>query len=192
MRRKTKYFWQGRTIRLRPLRIQDADLWLKEDVDSDAICCLSYGIELPNSKKSAREFVNKWANFKNSDKRIMFSIETLSGRLVGGINIHSMDRKNGTFGIGLRIYSQYRKRGYAEEAKRILLRYCFNELRFQKYNCRCLETNKSIIRHFKKVGCRVEGIRRRNIYTNGKYYDELLFGLTKEEFIKNERKITGK
>jgi RimJ/RimL family protein N-acetyltransferase len=112
--------------------------------------------------------------------------------LVGGINIHSIDRKNGTFGFGLRIYSQYRKRGYAEEAKRILLRYCFNELRFQKYNCRCLEINKSIINHFRKTGCRFEGRRRRNIYTAGKYYDELLFGLTKEEFIKNERKITEK
>jgi len=103
-----------------------------------------------------------------------------------------MDRKNGTFGIGLRVYSKFRRKGYAEEAKRILLRYCFNELRFQKYNCRCLEINKSIIRHFKRMGCKIEGRRRRNIYTDGKYYDELLFGLTKEEFKKNERKMFKK
>ncbi len=69
-----------------------------------------------------------------------------------------------------------------EEAKRIVLRYAFNELRFQKYNLRCIETNEAIIEHAKKIGCREEGRIRRNIYTNGRYYDECVFGLTIEEF----------
>lgn len=188
MKMKAGYFWEGRLIRLRPMRIADARMWLTEDVDSEAIRRLNYGITLPKSPAAAREFLKRYADFKHTEERIMFSIETLAGKLVGGINIHSMNRKSGTFSTGTRIYRQYRRKGYGEEAKRIVLRYCFHELRFQKYNVSCLETNQEEIRHLKKIGCRREGRRRRQIYTNGKYYDELLFGMTAEEFKQNDSK----
>jgi len=61
---------------------------LKEKTDSEAIRFLNYGIDLPKSEKQAKEFVEKYADFKNTSERIMFSVETLSGDLVGGINIH--------------------------------------------------------------------------------------------------------
>jgi hypothetical protein len=32
-----------------------------------------------------------------------------------------------------------------------------------------------------------EGKRRRQIFFNGRYYDEILFGLTREEFDENEK-----
>lgn len=82
------YFWQGDKVRLRPMQIKDAELWLKEETDSEAIRFLNYGIDLPKSEKQAKEFVEKYADFKNTSERIMFSVETLSGDLVGGINIH--------------------------------------------------------------------------------------------------------
>jgi len=102
--------------------------------------------------------------------------------LVGGINIHSMDRKNGTFETGTRIYHSFRGEGYGFEAKVLVLRYAFHELRFQKYNIRCLEINQPMIKHADRLGCQAEGRIRRHIYMNGRYYDELLFGLTREEF----------
>jgi RimJ/RimL family protein N-acetyltransferase len=182
-----KYFWQGDKVRLRPLHLKDLDLWLREDADSRAIQFLEYGIELPKSLSAAHAFAQKYSNFKNAHKCIMFSIETLSGKLVGGINIHSMDRKNGTFGTGTRIYRQFRKRGFATEAKRIVLRYAFRELRFQKYNVSCIETNTSEINHLLKLGCKKEGRRRSTIYTDGLYYDELLFGMTRQEFDKMDK-----
>ena len=61
-------------------------------------------------------------------------METHRGRIVGGTNIHSIDRKNGTFGTGTLIHRRYRGQGYAGEAKEILLRYAFHEMRLQKYN----------------------------------------------------------
>ena len=98
----------------------------------------------------------------------MFSIETLDGELAGGINIHSMDQRNGTFETGTRIYRAFRGRGYGFDAKLIVLRYAFHELRFQKYNIRCLECNQPMIDHALRLGCQPD--------------DDLLFGLTREEF----------
>jgi RimJ/RimL family protein N-acetyltransferase len=181
------YFWQGEKIRLRPMRQEDAALWLAESTDSEGIRFLGYGIDLPKSVKDAEAFGEKYAEFNSRDERIMFSIETLDGELVGGINLHGVDEKNGTFGIGTRIYRPFRGLGYALEAKTILLRYAFYELRLQKYNIRCLATNEAMIRHAQRLGCQEEGRIRRNVFTNGRYHDELLFGLTKEEFEAGDR-----
>ena len=177
------YYWQGADIRLRPMHVDDAALWLVEErSDSETVRFLNYGMELPKSEQMAQEFAARYAEFNHRDERIMFSIETLEGELVGGINIHSMDRKNGTFETGTRIYSAYRGRGYGFQAKVIVLRYAFHELRFQKYNIRCIETNQPMVRHAERLGCQAEGRIRRHIYTDGCYYDELIFGLTREEF----------
>ena len=175
-------YWQGNRIRLRPMRLEDAQLWLEEDTDSEALRFLNYGITLPSSAADAASFAERFANFNNRNERIMFSIETLAGDLIGGINIHSMNQKNGTFETGTRIYRPFRGHGYGLEAKLIVLRYAFDELRFQKYNIKCLETNDPMIRHAKRLGCQQEGRIRRHIYTDGRFCDELIFGLLREEF----------
>ncbi|MXY72899.1 MAG: GNAT family N-acetyltransferase [Dehalococcoidia bacterium] len=175
-------YWQGELVRLRALAVEDAAAWLAEDADSEAIRGLNFGMELPKSAAMAEEWAATFANFGKAEEFIFFSIETLAGDYVGNINIHGMDRRNGVFETGTRIFRPYRGRGYALEAKRMVLRYTFHELRFQKYNLRCLETNDAIIRHAKRLGCREEGRIRRAAYTEGRYLDILLFGLTREEF----------
>ncbi len=176
-------YWQGKRIRLRPMRMDDATLWLTEEQsDSEGVRFLNYSMTLPKSEHAAQAFAERYAEFNNSNERIMFSIETLDGELAGGINIHSMNRQSGTFETGTRIYQAFRGLGYGFEAKVIVLRYAFHELRFQKYNIRCLETNQPMIKHAARLGCQSEGRIRRHIYTDGQYFDELIFGLTREEF----------
>lgn len=176
-------YWQGKRIRLRPMVGEDLELWLEEqETDTEGVRFLNAGMELPKNRQSATEFAERYANFNNSEERIMFSIETLDKQLVGGINIHSMNHKNGTFETGSRIYTAFRGQGYGFESKVIVLRYAFHELRFQKYNIRCLATNQPMVKHAESLGCQAEGRIRRHIYTDGQYVDELIFGLTREEF----------
>jgi RimJ/RimL family protein N-acetyltransferase len=186
------YYWQGDRIHLRPMHQDDIGLWLAEEhSDSEAVRFLNYGMTLPKSERDAQAFAERYAEFNNRDERIMFSIETLDGELVGGINIHSMNQKNGTFETGSRVYRSFRGRGYGFEAKILVLRYAFHELRYQKYNIRCLETNQPMINHANRLGCQPEGRIRRHIYTAGQYYDELIFGLTREEFDEVELRLTA-
>ena len=178
-----RYYWQGERVRLRPMHMDDVNLWLEEEQsDSEAVRFLSAGMTLPKSAHDAKEFGERYAEFNNRDERIMFSIETLDAELIGGINIHSMDQKNGTFETGSRIYSAYRGREYGFEAKLLVLRYAFHELRFQKYNIRCVDNNEPMVHHAQRLGCQQEGRIRRHIYMDGRHHDELIFGLTREEF----------
>lgn len=177
------YYWQGERVRLRPMHADDVALWLiEEHSDSEAVRFLNYGMTLPKTEADARAFAERYAGFNNLDERILFSIEALDGQLVGGINIHSMNQRNGTFETGSRIYRAYRGQGYGFEAKVMVLRYAFHELRFQKYNIRCVESNQPMIHHAGRLGCQPEGRIRRHIYMQGCHQDELIFGLTREEF----------
>ena len=101
--------------------------------------------------------------------------------------MHSRDQKNGTFSFGIVINRGYRGKGYAEEAVWILLRYGFWEQRYQKCNSACVHTNEASIGLHKKLGFVEEGRRRRHVFFNGEYHDDVLFGMTREEFDALER-----
>jgi RimJ/RimL family protein N-acetyltransferase len=177
------YYWQSARIRLREMRKEDMPLWLEEDKDSKGVRLLNPGMGLPQTPADAERFAERYANFNSASDRIMFSIETLAGDLVGGININSIDQRNGTFSTGTRIYRKFRHQGYAREAKILVLRYAFCELRLHKFKTWCIETNKDVIRHQLELGCKQEGRARETVYTEGRYFDEILFGMTKSEFV---------
>src|SRR6516162_803194 len=178
----TRSFWRGERIRLRSLSKTDAVHWLAFDEDSEAIRKLNLGLSLPRSADQAAEWAGRFADFANADEAMIFTIETRAGDYVGSLNLGGVDRRHGTFSTGTRLSAEYRGKGYALEAKRIVLRYAFLELRLQKYNLRCLETNAAVIRHAELLGCRPEGRIRRDVFTEGRFFDVLLFGLTREEF----------
>lgn len=186
------YFWKGGKVILRPIHSDDWKVWYMESTDSDGIRVLNDGVELPVSETMAREWNEKYVDFKDTEKMTMFSIENFEGEIVGGVNIHSKDRKNGVFSPGLRIYRRHRRKGYAADALRLVLRYGFFELRYQKCNSGCIHTNIPSIKLHMEFGFKEEGRRRRVLYTNGGYLDELMFGLTYEEFEENEREYAGK
>jgi RimJ/RimL family protein N-acetyltransferase len=175
--------WIGDRVRLRPMHLGDVDLLLAEEgEDAEAVHFLNYGATLPKSRHDIEAFAQRFAGFGGREERVMWMIETLAGECVGGINLHSMDQKNGTFQTGTRIYRAHRRLGYGLEAKIMVLRYAFHELRYQKYEVRCLATNAPMVRHMARLGALQEGRLRRHVFTLGGYVDELVFGLTREEF----------
>jgi RimJ/RimL family protein N-acetyltransferase len=96
--------------------------------------------------------------------------------------------KNGIFSFGMVINREHRRKGYAEAAVRILLRYGFRERRYQKCNSACVHTNEASLRLHKRLGFVEEGRRRRQVFFNGEYHDDMLSCLTREEFDAQERK----
>jgi RimJ/RimL family protein N-acetyltransferase len=178
----SRYFWQGEKIRLRPVRLEDAELFFAASLDSPARQVLQLGIELPTSEEIMRASLETYVGCKDADGVILFVIENLEGAGVGGTSLHSRDQKNGTFSFGIVVYPEHRRHGYAEDAARILLRYGFWERRYQKCDSGCLHTNEASIAFHKKLGFVEEGRRRRRFFLDGGYYDDLLFGLTREEF----------
>lgn len=178
----SKYFWQGSKVRLRPLRVEDAEQCVIDSLDTPARQMLQCYVELPTSVAAMREFLTKFVDCKDVNGLIIFAIEALDGRYVGGISWHTRNQRNGTFSFGIDVRAGERGKGYASEAIRILLRYAFFECRYQKCNSTCLATNQSSIALHHKLGFLEEGRRRRQVYLNGECVDEIEFGMTIEEF----------
>jgi RimJ/RimL family protein N-acetyltransferase len=178
----SRYFWQGKRVRLRPLRVEDAEQAFLSSLDSPSRQLLQLGVELPTSAELLKSSLEKYAGCKDNNGVIVFAIENLEGVNVGGVSYHSRDRKNGTFSFGVVIDREHRKQGYARDAVRVLLRYGFWERRYQKCNSACVHINEASIRLHETLGFVQEGLRRRQLFLNGRFYDDVLFGLTREEF----------
>lgn len=183
------YYWQNDLVRLRAVVAEDWERAYHNLFDSQARRMLQYEIELPPVPACVQEANQKWVGFDPTTGRLMFTVETLEGVAVGGLNLGSINERNGTFHIGIQVDVGQRGKGYGTAAMRILLGYAFFERRLNKYNCTCLEANVASMAMLKKLGCVQEGIRRQNVYTDGRYMDEILFGLTKDDFTANERKL---
>jgi RimJ/RimL family protein N-acetyltransferase len=157
--------------------------------DSEARRMLEYELELPPTLTKNKNEAESFSNFNPETKRLMFTIESLEGINVGAFNLNSIDEKNGTFSIGIQIGRDHRGQGYGTAAMKLLLDYAFNERRLNKFNVSVIEGNIGSASMMKKLGCKEEGVRREVIYTGGKYHDELLFGLTRNEFNEGFKKI---
>ena len=179
----TNYFWQEENVRLRAIQDEDWESCYISNFDTDARIFLECAIELPPTVVGAKRFVEDNANFSSTNGRIMFTIETIEGNSIGGINLNSINERNGTFSIGIVVDKEYRGKGYGTSAMKILLKYAFLERRLNKFNDYVLDGNEGSAKMLKKLGCIQEGIRRQVVYINGQYKDFILFGLTKDEFI---------
>ena len=180
------YFWQNDLIRLRAVQENDWELHYINRFDTPARLLLNYEVELPPTISEAKQSNNMFLDFDFSRGRIVFSIETLDGVNIGGINLNSIDERNGTFSIGMQIDGQCRGKGYGTSAMGIVLKYAFLERRLNKYYGSVLCGNIASAAMLKKLGCKEEGVRRQMVYSDGKYHDEIMFGLTKDEYLKIE------
>jgi RimJ/RimL family protein N-acetyltransferase len=111
-----------------------------------------------------------------------FQIEQLDSELVGNINVHTVNRRCGTFMYGLSIRPTLRRQGYGSEAIGLVLRFYFHERRYQKVNAEVYGFNEASIRMHEKLGFVLEGRLRRMQYSGGQYHDSLIYGMTREEF----------
>ena len=183
------YFWQDDVIRLRAMEPNDWENFYLNRFDTPARRILNYEVELPPTVEEAQSLTEKFGNFKEGTGRLMFVAETLDGENVAALNLNSIDMKNGTFSIGMQVDRENRGKGYGTRAMRIVLRYAFMELRLNKFNVSVMQGNIGSYTMMKKLGCVEEGVRRQVVYTEGQYWDETMFGLTREEFLETEKGI---
>ena len=176
------YFWQNDLVRLRASTEADWEMHYYNRFDTPARLLLNYEVELPPTEQEAKDATNAFTNFNLSRGRIMFTIETLDGISVGGVNLNSIDERNGTFSVGMQIDKDFRGKGYGTSAMKLIFAYAFNERRLNKYYGSTLENNIGSQTMLQKIGCVKEGVRKQMVFSNGRFYDEILFGLSKAEY----------
>jgi len=76
-------------------------------------------------------------------------------------------------------------KGYATEAKRLMLDFAFGERNLRKIHAKILEDNKQSIRVCEKCGYKQEGVLKEAVFKNGKYIDVILFAVFKKDYMES-------
>lgn len=84
--------------------------------------------------------------------------------------------------IGYFLLPEHWGKGYATEIAEKLTEVCFDELKMHKVVASCNSNNSSSENIMKKVGMKKEAVLRQERYKNGKWDDELRYGILLEEW----------
>jgi RimJ/RimL family protein N-acetyltransferase len=178
----SNYFWETDRIRLRQVEPDDWVVFQQWDLDSEML--RNYG-EIPFPKGSGRykfEIQNE-ANAAPVDDRFMLMIEEIDSKSIAGAIIsHTTNRRVGAFSYGVVIRAEYRRKGYAKDAILLLLKYFFEELRYQKCTVALHGWNTATVGLHERIGFIKEGQHRRVLFTHGRHWDMLFYGITDEEW----------
>jgi len=73
--------------------------------------------------------------------------------------------------------------GFGTDALVTLLRHLFLELDFHRVGLEVFEYNVRAKKVYEKTGFSIEGLERQGLYRNGRYYDIILMGILRDEFL---------
>lgn len=126
----------------------------------------------------------KWLENKNS-KQMNLIVYSNSDEKIGYLSFKFTNEVSRIGHIGIKLEKNFRGQGFASDALRTLCTYIFMKFNVHKLKTHIVEYNHSSLGLFEKCGWTKEGIARAEVYMNGKYYDNVQFGLLNQEFIDN-------
>jgi ribosomal-protein-alanine N-acetyltransferase len=104
-------------------------------------------------------------------------------RMIGTCGTYAWDRENRHVDIGYHIRYDHWGQGYATEATRALLGWCFARLDVHRIQADCTDGNIASERVMLKCGFRLEGIWRESCWEHGRFVDIKQFGLLRHEYV---------
>lgn len=174
-------YWRSDAVRLRGIEPGDAEVFHRWNLDSERARQLEY-VWPPRSLSESTAWVEQQARREFDGEAHLWVIENAAGEPVGSIGTHTCNRRVGTFSYGIDITPEHRRHGFASAAILLVLRYYFDELRYQKATVAVHADNLPSIQLHERLGFQREGQLRRMVYTAGRHVDELWYGMTCDEF----------
>jgi RimJ/RimL family protein N-acetyltransferase len=169
----------GERTRLRAIERSDIPLFVRWFNDPEVLRYLE--LFLPMSRAAEEQ----WFEARlEDDSSHVFVIETLEdGVPIGNLDLHDIDGLSGSAGCGVCIGERsYWGQGYGADALGALLRFGFEELNLQRISLQVFDFNERAIRCYEKVGFRHEGRLRQARFVEGRYVDEVIMAVLRDEW----------
>jgi len=169
---------KGEKVILRPLDDRDLLYWQKWINDQEiARNTLQFR---PMTEHDEREWYEKYRKDPNA---FMFSVVTHDGKLIGNIGLFGVNWRDRVANTGTLIgEKEYQGKGYGSDAKMLLLHYAFHTLNLRKICSSALAFNEASLRYNIKCGYHEEGRRKDQYFRDGRYWDEILIAVFREDW----------
>lgn len=172
----------SQNLTLRPATVDDVEQRLLLGAEPDENLRL-YGVQ-PNGAAFGRADAERWVRGLIEHPHAWI-IDGPS--LLGSIRLDRVDLvdRRASLAIGL-LRREDQGRGLGTEAIRRVLAYGFDELGLHRVSLRVLASNMRAIRSYEKCGFRVEGRERETVFLDGGWRDDLIMGLLRHEFRRDD------
>jgi RimJ/RimL family protein N-acetyltransferase len=128
-----------------------------------------------NRVASEMDLVNTWFQF--------VLIEKEGNKLIGDIGIHFFDADKKQVGIGYTLDKNWQGKGYMTEALIAVINYLFIDLDKHRITASIDPENIKSIKLVEKLGFRKEGHFKKSFLANGRWVDDLVYAILKEEWL---------
>lgn len=172
---------QGKVIGLRAYQHEDLEKARSIYNDPEVSQYLRPGIPYPLKVEDEEKWYESQNPFGNGP--YAFAIERLSdGEYIGSCGIDTVDWKNSRASVGIFLGKEYWGRGMGTETITLLLDFCFSEMNLHKVYLYVFSFNERAIKCYEKVGFKLDGTLRENVFKNGQYRDELVMSMLRPEW----------
>jgi len=169
-------------LRIRPLDRRDVDAYF--EIKSDPEVTTKYCLEPDRSIEETRNWVeNRIEDYAKRD--VTYWVLTLkeNDRAIGGCCFWNFDPTLRCAELGYELNRAYWGKGIAREALPPILTYGFTEMDLHRIEALPLAFNEPSVKLLRKIGFTLEGNIRERVYFHGRFYDQLMFGLLRDEWI---------
>jgi RimJ/RimL family protein N-acetyltransferase len=171
----------GKRLTLRAIEEGDLALlhqWANDPVTQDGIGELHF--------PSSMDFHKVWfQNLKNDPLNQRFAIDVPRIGIIGISSLINIDWRNNHAGHGIMIGDpSARGKGLGVDAVMATMRYAFDELHLERLEGSIIEYNKESYKLYcsKVLGWKEEGRRKNYYYRKGRYWDQLITGITRQDY----------
>jgi ribosomal-protein-alanine N-acetyltransferase len=169
-------------LTLRTFELSDADE-VQRMAGSQKIAETTTNIPHPYLDGMAEEWISKHQEWFEKNISVDFAIEIKeSKKLIGNISL-MLDSTKHKAEIGYWIDEEFWNKGFCTEALKAVIKYAFTARSINKITSRHLVTNPASGKVMVKSGLAQEGYLKQDVYKNGHYFDTLVYGLVKTDWM---------
>lgn len=121
------------------------------------------------------------------ETKMCFAIENKNSQFIGFVRGDEWDRVNRSIRIGVDIVPEFRRKGFATNAYKLLLKYLFQDLGINRVWLLVVDYNEVAMSLYKKVGFRIEGKQREAVFRSGKFHTYIMMSILKSEYEKQAK-----
>lgn len=170
----------GKQVYLRPLESTDAitiQPWVNDPEVTKYLL-----VHTPMDLKSEEQFISR-INASEHDQ-VMVIMRMDIDRPIGVTGLHQINFKNRNAHFGITIGDKDSwGNGFGTEATELLMNYAFATLNLHRVTLHVYEYNERAHHIYAKLGFREEGRLRQDHYLSGRYWDVIVMGLLRDEWI---------
>ena len=172
----------GKKVMLRAIEKKDLDLLHRRGNDP-GIQSQMGGIHFPSSRMFHEKWLEDIQGEQTNQRFVIEPLEEDTG-IIGLSSLINIDWRNNRAWHGVMLGDvETHGRGYGRDAVMATMRYAFDELHLERLDGQMIEYNERSIKFYcDKLGWKREGVARNWFYTQGRYWDKVMVGVTRSDY----------